>query len=281
MTNAANLLQIEVPPVIEASLHTVTEYDKKGHAKATKFLVDAFGQQWEEATSDLAAKRIQADAIIATIAATDVGKDAIAIAAQFQSSADTLADAAQTMLAATVDIQSDHGLLGVNGTLKDTIAEVAKLQAGDESLLQTYARLQQETQGIKDTFDQLGIVTSKTGADFVEFADGLSKVYGSVQNAIQALNTLYQEYAPFDNLGQHQLDYLKKNATDKLKAIGEDPNETMAQFWADFSKVQDSLSYEDLKKWIDAGDALYRLDDALGITPEKVAQRQAAQQQAQ
>lgn len=280
MTDAAHALEIDVPPVIEASLKTVNEYDKKGHLKSTKYLVDAFGQQWEEATADLAAKRIQADAILETIAHSTVGKDALAIAAQFQGSADKLADAAQTMLAATADIQSKHGLLGLNSTLADTLAEVQKLQQGDETLLQTYTRLQQETQGLRQLFDQLGFMAGKTGAQFVEFADGLSKVYGGVQNAIQALTTFFQEYAAFDNLGQHQSDYLKSQKDTLLKAVGEDPNETMQQFWTDFAKVQDTLSPEDLAKWVAAGDALYRFNDAMGTTPQKLAEAAAAQAKA-
>lgn len=67
MATSARTLMGEAPAMIDAALRTVTEYDKDGKIKATKYFVDAIGRSWEEATAEAAATRISAEAIIATI----------------------------------------------------------------------------------------------------------------------------------------------------------------------------------------------------------------------
>lgn len=67
MTNSARALQGEVPPMIDAALRTVLEYDSKGKVKATKFFVDLLGRTWEEESAEAATNRIVAEAMIATI----------------------------------------------------------------------------------------------------------------------------------------------------------------------------------------------------------------------
>lgn len=67
MAESARALEVEAPPVIDASIRTIIEYDKKGKEKARKILVDVLGRTWEEATAELAATRITAEAIIQTV----------------------------------------------------------------------------------------------------------------------------------------------------------------------------------------------------------------------
>lgn len=67
MIQSANALQGEAPAMLEAALRTVQEFDSKGKVIATKYFVDVLGRTWEEATSEAAAQRINAEAIIATI----------------------------------------------------------------------------------------------------------------------------------------------------------------------------------------------------------------------
>lgn len=67
MAESARALAIDTPPMIDAAIRTVTEYDKKGKAKGTKIFVDILGRTWEEATAELAASRLSSEAIIATI----------------------------------------------------------------------------------------------------------------------------------------------------------------------------------------------------------------------
>lgn len=79
MVGAARALAIDVPPMIDAAIRTVTEYDKKGKVKGIKVFTDVLGRTWEEAISDptdeaevqaaaqRAASRINSEAIIAVI----------------------------------------------------------------------------------------------------------------------------------------------------------------------------------------------------------------------
>jgi TP901 family phage tail tape measure protein len=67
IVSAAESLQTEVPGVIDAAIRTLVEYDKKGNETSRKILVDIIGRTWEEATAELAATRITAEAIIQTI----------------------------------------------------------------------------------------------------------------------------------------------------------------------------------------------------------------------
>lgn len=79
MVGAARSLAIDVPPMIDAAIRTVTEYDKKGRVKSLKVFTDVLGRTWEEAISDpndeaevqaaaqRAASRINSEAIIAVI----------------------------------------------------------------------------------------------------------------------------------------------------------------------------------------------------------------------
>lgn len=67
MTQSARQLQIDVPPIIEGAIRTVSEFDKKGKVTSTKVFVDVLGRTWEEATAELAATRLSAEAIIKTV----------------------------------------------------------------------------------------------------------------------------------------------------------------------------------------------------------------------
>lgn len=283
MVNAAGVLKEEVPPVIDASLKTINEYDKKGHVTSTKYLVDALGQEWTEATADLAAKRIQADAILDTIAHTDIGKDAIAIAAQFQGSADVLADAAQTMLAATADIQSGHGLLGLNGTLSDTVDIVKKLQSGDESLLQTYARLQQETQTVDNAFGMFGATLTKSGADLVEFDDSVVTAFGGLQAFGQEMQQVFADiFSGADQLAAKTA-FDKKHAQDALTGLGLDPNESFAEFQQQAQNVfehPDLFTPDQLKQWADAVLLMTAWNADIAQNAQVTSQAIAAQAQA-
>lgn len=67
MTGAAQALAIDVPPVIDAAIRTVTEYDKKGKVKASQIFVDILGRSFKEADAESAATRIIAEGLIATV----------------------------------------------------------------------------------------------------------------------------------------------------------------------------------------------------------------------
>lgn len=67
MTDSARALKGTAPEMLSAAFRTVQDFDKKGRATTTKFFVDVLGRSWEEATTEAAITRINAEAIIKTI----------------------------------------------------------------------------------------------------------------------------------------------------------------------------------------------------------------------
>lgn len=67
MTDAARQLRGTAPDLIDVAIRTVQDFDSKGRATTSKLFVDVLGRSWEEATQELAATRITAEAIISTI----------------------------------------------------------------------------------------------------------------------------------------------------------------------------------------------------------------------
>ncbi|AVP97900.1 hypothetical protein C7S18_12135 [Ahniella affigens] len=68
MIDAARRVEIEVPPVIQASLETIQKFDKKGRVKSTEYWVTVLGERIKETSAELAGTRIAAEAIIDVVA---------------------------------------------------------------------------------------------------------------------------------------------------------------------------------------------------------------------
>jgi len=114
------------------------------------------------------------------LALLPAAQNASQIADQWRSSADALLAGTQMLVQAQIDINKGIGLLGDNSSLGDITKEVQKLQLENESLAQTYVRLQTEQQTFKAILDNLGLTTGKTGVDFLEFADKLATLSGGI-----------------------------------------------------------------------------------------------------
>mgnify|MGYP001810023815 CR=1 FL=1 len=67
MADAARQLRGTAPELLDVAIRTVQDFDSKGRATTSKLFVDVLGRSWEEATQELAATRITAEAIISTI----------------------------------------------------------------------------------------------------------------------------------------------------------------------------------------------------------------------
>ncbi|HJU40830.1 MAG TPA: hypothetical protein VJ724_14765, partial [Tahibacter sp.] len=189
--DVARALGTEVAPVIEASLRTVTEYDKKGREKATKYLVEAIGRTWEEATQELAAKRIAAEQMIASIDFGQPNAEASAIAEQYRDDAEALADAAATMVQASADLRDEKSLLGGGDTLTSIMAWVEEQRRGSEDLSQTYARLSQATQQYNEILRQVddALAQLRIGAGPVEqMKAALENIDKQLEQTIEALD---------------------------------------------------------------------------------------------
>lgn len=68
--------------------------------------------------------------------------------------------------------------------------------------------------------------------------------------------------------------------TSTFAAIGEDPTESMAKFRADFTAAMPTLTPQEVVEWLAAGDALAKLNAALGTTAQQAADAAAAHQAA-
>jgi hypothetical protein len=283
MIQAAHQMQTDVPPVISAALEVVNTYDKKGKVKSTKYVVDILGKKYEEASQELAATRISAEAIVATVAASEAGKAASAIAEQWRKSADTLMDGAQFLVAATADLTKGTNLLGDGGTLTQIADVVTDLQQGGEKLVETYVRLSAQTKIIQQAFELAHVTIGKTGEELVRFADSAAQAAGGADQLTQLIQQFNQAYFSAADIAQQGIDQLRKASDSALSAIGEDPAETMEKFKSDFLSALPSLTPEQLVKWYAAGVALATYTSAVTDSANQLlnAKEQYAQFEAQ
>jgi hypothetical protein len=246
-------------------------FDKNGKMMSQTSTVA--GQQFTESMQDFES-RLLSDTLLANLG--DYTKDAQDIASKWQGSAQTLLTGTQFLVMAATDAQRGMSLLGSDTSLKDIDAVVEKLAVSGESLVQTYTRLQAETGDIKATLDELGLTTTKTGTDFVQFSDDMVKAAGGLQN----LNTLWGDYYTNFFSDSERAAIKLKNDQQSLStlgaAIGQDPNETMAQFRANFQAVFDTLTPEQIVQWLQFAEALNAVNKDMGATAQTTVQNAAA-----
>lgn len=262
---AAAALGVNVSDSITASWSETTDKTGKVVSQQTTIM----GQKFNE-DLNAAFQRVTADNELAML-----GPEAQQVAQQWQSSASMLAAGTAFLIQAQVDINHGMGLLGDSDkSLADITAIVQQLQVSGETLMQTYVRLQVETADVKADFESMGIQLSQTGADLVKFSDEAAKAAGGVDNLNNELAKLYQDYTPASQQNAQSISNLKKNSDDALTAIGEQTNETMAQFWADFQAALPHLTGEELQKWITAGLALSDYTNAVTQSADSLTQAQ-------
>jgi ribosome-binding protein aMBF1 (putative translation factor) len=172
-------------------------------------------------------------------------------------------DGAQLLVAATTDIVHSQGLLGDGGTLSDTVDEVEKLQVTGETMVQTYGRLQAETQGFQQTLDLTGVSIGKTGAAFVEFADDVVTAAGGLDKA-QALWTAFlQDFYSPQEIAKQQIDTAKPKVSKELTDLGLDPGISLTDFRKAYEAALPMLTPEQLVQWEQAGVDLAQFTDAV------------------
>jgi hypothetical protein len=261
---AAKALGEDSGDVITGSWSQTT--DKSG--KVIKQTSEVLGKEYTEDSQHFL-ERIAADSEEALLPVSDA---LTKFFNQFQSNADQLADAATMLVTAQVDVKKGMGLLGAADTnLGDIGAEVQKLQQGSESLTQTYVRLQTEQQDLSMTLTEMGLSINKTGVDFLEFADSLTAAAGGLQNLNAELSALYVAYTPTGTRGANSFNAAKDATQKALTAIGEDPNESMSQFWADFQAAMPNLTPEQMQQWITAGIDLAQFTNSVTAASQKYA----------
>lgn len=238
MVSSANQLAIDVPPVIDAALRTVNEYDKKGKVTATKIFVDVLGRSWEEATEELATTRLSAEAIIATVDAAlaqvvynglqkgspalqmdggsggDLGDagdaintasaimgEASQIAERWRDDAEQLMVGAQYLLAATTDMRAGNALLGDGVSLTAVTDFVDEMSQGAETILETYTRLSASAGMLEQALDLSGTALDLTREEFVRFAADITDAAGGLDRASALWADYFQRfYSPSELL---------------------------------------------------------------------------------
>lgn len=260
MIGAAEAMGVELIPVINASIRTVTEYDKKGRETSSKILVDVIGRTWEEASGELAATRVTAEAIIAQVAS--VFGEATAIAERWRGDAESLLEGAQMLVAISADIKRGAGLLG-DGSLGDVVNILDELARGGESLLDTYSRLKTATDALKNALYIAGFDIQNTAEEVVRFAAALADAAGSADEAARLWGRYVDAF--IDPVERAAIAYARAGdrAAEALKSIGLDPDVTAQQFRAAFEEALEAgLDPAAMVEWLRAGEALADFLDA-------------------
>ncbi|MBV6436733.1 MAG: hypothetical protein AELANPGJ_02000 [Anaerolineae bacterium] len=319
MTDSARALAGDAPPMIDAALRTVVEYDKKGKVKATKYFVDVLGRTWEEATAEAATQRIAAEAMIATIdgilgttveaasqsaatAAGDVVNSAAegaagalgtvgdvlvktmagvqgetsAIAERWREDAAQLADGAQMLLAAAVDIRAGNALLGDGGTLTQIADLIEDLQAPGEALAATYARVSASAALFDEALALSGVEIDKTREEIVRLAVDIADAAGGLDRAQQLWSAYFQSFFTEAERLQYQIAQAQQRAAGQFGDIGLDLGQFTgeggaAAFRALFESVLPTLSAQAVVEWLEAAEALGILIDLSAQAGDAIA----------
>ena len=315
MSQVARQLSGDVPPMIDASIRTITEYTKKGKVKSTKILVDVLGRTWEEETAELAASRITSEAIIATIDSImgntvpaavansvvrplvdgldDVGQaigslipkdlqvqgEASAIAERWRDDAEALAVGAGFLLSVASDIRSGFDLLET-GTLTPIVDLVEELSIGGEGLQDTYLRLVQTTQLFEEAVELANVSMGLAREEFVRFAVDIADAAGGLERASQLWNTFFETFYSPQERATRTLQGARENLDTQLGDVGLSFGISNESFRAMFESLLPTLSPEQVVQWLEAAEAIRQYQDAslalAQIEDQLIAQRVSA-----
>lgn len=262
ITTQAQILGKTAGDLVAGTFDTITTYTKKGAVASTKTISDFFGKQYTEDATAFA-QRYAAENTIALLDQGDAAQTVSKLADQYRGVASSLLDAATTMFAVTVDLKNGNNILNETGaTLTESFEEIQKFNVAGEALTDTYARLVSETQNLTSLFTDTGNSITKTGDDFVSFADALATSFGGVANEGTALSQFVSEFGQIGNGAINQLTGIWTSANTQLVAIGETAGETTKQFALDFAAALPTLTPDEIATWVAAGNALYQATTA-------------------
>ncbi|MHB8679006.1 MAG: hypothetical protein ACYC7G_04635 [Rudaea sp.] len=247
-------------------------YDKNG--KPTKTTDTVLGVTYAGETQAQFASRLQAENDIAVL--NQLGVNATEYSQAFIGNADNLLKAIQDLGAAAqaayADIHKGLGLLGPSGSLGDVMKEVEKLATSGETLADAYKRLVTENDAWKASIESTIVTMGKSATTTLEFADALAKAFGGASAMQTALSTFDKN---FYSSGQGQA---IKIANDKAQLatlganIGQNPGETVAQFFSAFRQVEATLTPDQLAAWINYGNLLVQVNGEISSAADSYAQ---------
>lgn len=272
MQQAATASRSELTEMIDANIRTVTEYDKKGNVKATKFYVEALGRQWEEASAELAAKRVLAEAQIAQLASSSAGSGASEVAERWRYSAEALADGTAFMLQAVADIARGNALLGEGTSLQATTDFVESMQQMDESLVQAYQRVSGAVALLDQALQLSGVTLDMTREEVVRFAASIADAAGGLQAAQDLWKGYFSAYYSESETSATQLLALRDTVSTGLSDLGLSAEIGMDDFRKQFEEALPRLTPEEVVTWLKAANALAQLTAAQAQLEQKVAE---------
>jgi hypothetical protein len=255
--SAASALGTEVANVVTGAFQQ--RWNKDG--KVTEEISTVLGKTYKE-SMDAFVKRVQAENVLAQINGARGDSQASQIAEQYRSDAETLSQAAQMLLQAQVDIKNGAALLGSDASLVDLNKVVSDLAQQNETLVQTYQRLQSETKAMQTLLDTTGVSISKTGAEFVRFADAAAQADGGADQLKALIEQFSQAFYSATEIAKAQVDALQKQAENALSGIGLDPHVSMADFRKAYEAALPTLTPDQLTQWLRAGVYLAQFNDA-------------------
>jgi hypothetical protein len=261
--NEAQAFGMSTGEIVAGTFHET--FDKAG--KMLTEVSTVAGQNFSESIQDFQ-NRILGDTLLKNMG--DASAEAQKIAEQWQSSASALLAGAEFLSQAQLDISQGHGL-AVGDTLTQLTAFMQQMAGSGETLIQTYVRLSAETQDVQAILFNLGLDTGKTGEALVKFDDDMTKAAGSLDNLNTLWNDYYKEFYSASEQQAITVKGLQTTVNADFAAIGQDPSESMAQFRANFEAAMPNLTAQQIVSWLEAGDALYKLDNAIGATDNAAA----------
>jgi IS1 family transposase len=252
-------LQADAPPLMDVAIRTITEYDKKGREKATKIFVDILGRSFEEASEELAGKRVVAETIINVLDSVFAGVSSTA--ERWRGDAEKLLEGAEFLVLALSDVRRGFTLLSSDSSIDDLVDLIEMLSMGSESLSDTYARVAASVRILEDALWLMNSSLDVAREDFVIFANDIAVAAGGLDRAQQLWSSYFNTFFTAQERAELALLRSEERAGTALGAIGLDPSIFMDEggaqlFRSMFTAVFDQLTPQQVVLWLEAGEAL-------------------------
>lgn len=184
------------------------------------------------------------------------------IAERWRDDAATLLEGANFLLLAFGAIKGGNGLLGLNGTLTETTDLVERLNRGEETLSDTFARLLASTNLLEEAARLSGAQFDLTRVEFVEFAAAITDAAGGLEQAQALWANFFDTFYGVEERGLQALEAANAARETALSNIGLDSGITNEQFRAAFEAALPTLTPEEIVEWLRAGAAIRAASDA-------------------
>ena len=175
------------------------------------------------------------------------------LAESYRSSAESLLEFADYATRAVADMQNGFALLD---SLEATTAIVEELGKGNETLTETYTRLQASTQLYESALETMGMSFEIARDDLVRFAADIADAAGGVENAAQLWRGYFQTFYTEAELLQRQLESALSTRDLELSDIGLSSDINTEQFRNLFEQMLPTLSADAIVQWLEAANAI-------------------------